>query len=66
MRSFLPDVLVFMGDLMDEGSISTTAQFHNYAKRLFNIFYVQYPVTVCLAFYLIYQLKSRDVWKTGR
>ncbi|XP_026314458.1 uncharacterized protein LOC113226144 [Hyposmocoma kahamanoa] len=46
MRTFLPDVLVFMGDLMDEGSISTTAQFHNYAKRLFNIFDIQYPVTI--------------------
>ncbi|CAK1544298.1 unnamed protein product [Leptosia nina] len=43
-KHFQPDVLVYLGDLMDEGSISTRAQFHNYVKRLSNIFDPHYPV----------------------
>ncbi|XP_073942266.1 metallophosphoesterase [Choristoneura fumiferana] len=41
---FRPDVLVYLGDLMDEGSISTTHQFYKYVKRLSDIFDVHYPV----------------------
>ncbi|KAM3957541.1 metallophosphoesterase [Aphomia sociella] len=41
---FKPDVLVYLGDLMDEGSISTLPQFHSYVKRLSNIFDINYPV----------------------
>ncbi|CAG9784138.1 unnamed protein product [Diatraea saccharalis] len=33
-----------MGDLMDEGSISTIQQFHSYVKRLSSIFNIEYPV----------------------
>ncbi|KAL0849617.1 hypothetical protein ABMA28_013876 [Loxostege sticticalis] len=44
LRQFKPDVLVYLGDLMDEGSISTMSQFHGYAKRLANIFDINYPV----------------------
>ncbi|KOB78775.1 Uncharacterized protein OBRU01_01420 [Operophtera brumata] len=40
---FKPDVLVYLGDLMDEGSIATMVQFHEYAKRLFSIFQLDYP-----------------------
>ncbi|XP_047514761.1 uncharacterized protein LOC125056000 isoform X2 [Pieris napi] len=41
---FRPDILVYLGDLMDEGSISTRAQFHGYVKRLSEIFDSRYPV----------------------
>ncbi|XP_049876909.1 uncharacterized protein LOC126374334 [Pectinophora gossypiella] len=44
LKHFKPDVLVYMGDLMDEGSISTMAQFHAYVLRLANIFNIDYPV----------------------
>ncbi|XP_023946445.1 uncharacterized protein LOC112051865 [Bicyclus anynana] len=44
LKHFKPDVLVYLGDLMDEGSVSTTAQYHSYVKRLSNIFDVYYPV----------------------
>ncbi|XP_038215292.1 uncharacterized protein LOC119834566 [Zerene cesonia] len=43
-KHFKPNVVVFLGDLMDEGSISTTAQFNNYIKRLSYIFNPYYPV----------------------
>ncbi|XP_068621479.1 metallophosphoesterase 1 [Battus philenor] len=45
LKHFQPDVLVYLGDLMDEGSIATMVQFHYYVKRLSNIFDVSYPVT---------------------
>lgn len=45
-KHFHPDVLVYLGDLMDEGSISTRPQFHKYVKRLSNIFDPHYPVVV--------------------
>ncbi|XP_063838361.1 metallophosphoesterase 1 [Ostrinia nubilalis] len=44
VNQFKPDVLVYLGDLMDEGSVSTMAQFHSYVKRLSGIFEVTYPV----------------------
>lgn len=44
MNQFKPDVLVYLGDLMDEGSISTLPQFHSYVKRLSHIFNIDYPV----------------------
>ncbi|XP_021198132.3 uncharacterized protein Mppe [Helicoverpa armigera] len=40
---FKPDILVYLGDLMDEGSIATMPQFHGYAKRLANIFDWDFP-----------------------
>ncbi|XP_045511553.1 uncharacterized protein LOC123706355 isoform X1 [Colias croceus] len=43
-KHFKPDVVVFLGDLMDEGSISTTTQFNSYVQRLANIFDPYYPV----------------------
>lgn len=46
IRHFNPDVLVYLGDLMDEGSIATMAEFHGYVKRLADIFNVHYPVVV--------------------
>ncbi|XP_045768239.1 uncharacterized protein LOC123869384 [Maniola jurtina] len=44
LKHFKPDVLVYLGDLMDEGSVSSSAQFHSYAKRLLTIFDVYYPI----------------------
>ncbi|CAH1644652.1 unnamed protein product [Spodoptera littoralis] len=38
-----PDILVYLGDLMDEGSIATMPQFHGYVKRLASIFEWDYP-----------------------
>ncbi|XP_037297762.1 metallophosphoesterase 1 [Manduca sexta] len=45
MDQLKPDILVYMGDLMDEGSISTMPQFYGYVKRLSSIFNVHYPIT---------------------
>ncbi|XP_039765133.1 uncharacterized protein LOC120637379 [Pararge aegeria] len=44
LKHFKPDVLVYLGDLIDEGSVSSSAQFHGYVKRLSNIFDVYYPI----------------------
>ncbi|XP_013187014.1 metallophosphoesterase 1 [Amyelois transitella] len=44
LNHFKPDVLVYMGDLMDEGSIATMQQFHGYVKRLSKIFEINYSV----------------------
>ncbi|XP_004925836.2 uncharacterized protein LOC101740054 isoform X1 [Bombyx mori] len=44
IQHFRPDVIVYMGDLMDEGSISTLKQYHSYVKRLSDIFEVDYPI----------------------
>lgn len=33
-----PDVVIFLGDLMDEGSTASSEEYKQYAKRLFNIF----------------------------
>lgn len=46
LKHFKPDILVYLGDLMDEGSVSSMGQFHGYVKRLADIFDVYYPVVV--------------------
>lgn len=33
-----PHVVIFLGDLMDEGSVATEVEYKRYARRLFNIF----------------------------
>lgn len=38
-----PEILVYLGDLMDEGSIATMPQFHGYVKRLAGIFEWDFP-----------------------
>ncbi|XP_075992771.1 metallophosphoesterase [Anticarsia gemmatalis] len=45
MKKFKPDVLVYLGDLMDEGSIAPYKDFHEYVGRLLDIFEVDYEVT---------------------
>ncbi|XP_063617326.1 uncharacterized protein LOC134790449 [Cydia splendana] len=45
VRHFEPEVLVYLGDLMDEGSIANTEQYSHYIKRLSDIFdNIPYPV----------------------
>lgn len=36
-----PDAVIFLGDLMDEGSVATTEQYERYAKRFRKIFSAQ-------------------------
>ncbi|KAG7311130.1 hypothetical protein JYU34_002116 [Plutella xylostella] len=38
LRHVQPDVVVFLGDLMDEGSIATGEQYARYVNRIFDIF----------------------------
>lgn len=33
-----PSIVIFLGDLMDEGSTATEVEYKRYARRLFNIF----------------------------
>lgn len=33
-----PDVVIFLGDLMDEGHIAKNPDFYGYVRRIFNIF----------------------------
>lgn len=33
-----PDIVIFLGDLMDEGSTATESEYKEYVRRLFNIF----------------------------
>nr|CAI5825884.1 unnamed protein product [Callosobruchus analis] len=35
-----PDVVIFLGDLMDEGHIASDKEFNNYVRRLFNVFLI--------------------------
>ncbi|KAI5640637.1 calcineurin-like phosphoesterase domain-containing protein [Phthorimaea operculella] len=44
LKQFKPEVIVYLGDLMDEGSQSSLPQFHKYVKRLANIFDIDYLV----------------------
>ncbi|XP_008190944.1 uncharacterized protein Mppe [Tribolium castaneum] len=41
-----PDIVIFLGDLMDEGSIAKNAEFYSYVRRVFNIFNEHAPPTV--------------------
>lgn len=44
LKHFKPDILVYLGDLTDEGSIADMKQFHGYVKRLSNIFEVDHEI----------------------
>lgn len=33
-----PDLVIFLGDLMDEGSTASETEYKAYVRRLFNIF----------------------------
>ena len=57
---FKPDILVYLGDLMDEGSISTLPQFHGYVKRLSNIFDWDYPAVVSS---IIFHIISSSIYR---
>lgn len=46
LNHYKPDVIVYLGDLMDEGSTSTLKQFYTYVKRLSEIFTINYKITV--------------------
>ncbi|CAH1967806.1 unnamed protein product [Acanthoscelides obtectus] len=35
-----PDIVIFLGDLMDEGHTASDIEFNNYVRRLFNIFLI--------------------------
>lgn len=48
-----PDIAVFLGDLMDEGSIATDREFFSYVRRIFNIFAKQSTATVKVTFFII-------------
>ncbi|KAJ8675682.1 hypothetical protein QAD02_011468 [Eretmocerus hayati] len=38
VRRYQPDVIVFLGDLMDEGHVATSQEFETYKRRIANIF----------------------------
>ncbi|KAJ0182146.1 hypothetical protein K1T71_002868 [Dendrolimus kikuchii] len=44
LNHFKPEILVYLGDLTDEGSIATMKEFNGYVKRLSNIFNVNYEI----------------------
>lgn len=50
-----PDVIIFLGDLFDEGSIANNEQFSRYLTRFFNIFTTGFPIIVSNIY--IYKLK---------
>ncbi|XP_063920022.1 uncharacterized protein Mppe isoform X2 [Zophobas morio] len=41
-----PDVVIFLGDLMDEGSIARDEEFFAYARRIYNVFTDSSPTAV--------------------
>ncbi|XP_068894487.1 metallophosphoesterase 1-like isoform X2 [Tenebrio molitor] len=41
-----PDIVIFLGDLMDEGSIAPDEEFYGYVRRIFDIFIEKSPSTV--------------------
>ena len=43
-----PDLILFMGDLLDEGSIANDVQFEQYVDRFYKIF--DTPTTIQVAF----------------
>lgn len=38
-----PDVIIFLGDIFDEGSISTSEEYERYMKRFKRIFHQPHP-----------------------
>lgn len=34
-----PDIVIFLGDLFDEGSIATNEEYHKYGRRFYNLFF---------------------------
>lgn len=45
-----PDIVIFLGDLMDEGSIAKNEEFYSYVGRIFNIFSEKAPPTLKVIF----------------
>lgn len=41
-----PHVVVFLGDIMDEGSIATNEEYRRYIKRFYDVFHVNPSVKV--------------------
>lgn len=35
-----PDLIIFLGDLMDEGHVATDPEFYEYVRRIFKIFLI--------------------------
>lgn len=50
MANSQPDVICFLGDLMDEGSVANTAQYERYLQRFKRIFAVPKNVKVLESF----------------
>ena len=43
-----PNIIVFLGDIMDEGSISKNDEYKRYLERFHGIFYIERRVKVSL------------------
>lgn len=57
-----PDVVVFLGDLLDEGTSATDNEFHEYWTRIQSIFAVDNNVQVSADGYTLYLVNnSRNV-----
>lgn len=63
-----PDVVIFLGDLMDEGSTATNEEFYSYVRRVFHIFldpdkYVQVIFCIKSDIILFVHLEHLASWR---
>lgn len=53
-----PDIVCFLGDLLDEGSVATNDQFKNYVDRFNSIFHIDDNIKVYQMLYEINVMKE--------
>ena len=51
-----PDVVIFLGDLFDEGSVATALEYQRYKARFHSIFYPSQSSKVRFRFYFVIQI----------
>jgi len=59
-----PEVVVFLGDIMDEGSIATDDEYRRYVERFNDLFHVSHTVKVSATAYLKTLVLNRSTYVT--
>ena len=59
-----PHVVVFLGDLMDEGNIATNDEYRRYIERFNDVFHVSQRVKVSATAYLKSLVLNRSTYVT--
>jgi len=59
-----PHVVVFLGDIMDEGNIATDDEYRRYIERFNDVFHVSHRVKVSATAYLKTLVVNRSTYVT--